>query len=243
MKSPIARPLAAEAVGSALLLATVVGSGIMAERLASGNVALALLGNALATGAMLVVLVEVFGRISGAHFNPVVSLVFAVRGELPRRRLAGYVAVQIVGALLGVATAHAMFDEPLLQVSSTLRTGPSQWVSELVATFGLVVTILGMQSRPHFAAVAVGLYIAAAYWFTASTSFANPAVTLARSLSDTFAGIAPAHAPAFMLAQLLGGLGAAGFARWLFDSRLGVVYAECPTTPQSESAPQTPAAS
>jgi glycerol uptake facilitator-like aquaporin len=218
--SPLLRALAAETVGSALLLATVVGSGIMAERLAGGNAGLALLGNTLATGAMLVVLIQVFGPVSGAHFNPAVSLVLAVRRELPQDRLAGYVGAQIAGALLGVATAHAMFDEPLLQISSTLRTGPSQWLSELVATFGLVVTILGTSSGgPQFVAVAVGLYITAAYWFTASTSFANPAVTLARSLSDTFSGIAPANAPAFIIAQLLGALGATFFSAWLFESR------------------------
>jgi glycerol uptake facilitator-like aquaporin len=233
--SPLARSLAAETVGSALLLATVVGSGIMAERLAGGNVALALLGNTLATGAMLVVLIEVFGPVSGAHFNPAVSLVFVVRGELPRGRLAGYIGAQVAGALLGVATAHAMFDEPLLQVSSRLRTGPSQWLSELVATFGLIVTILGTSSaRPPFLSIAVGLYITAAYWFTASTSFANPAVTFARSLSDTFSGIAPAHAPAFMLAQLIGALGAAAFAGWLFDSRATSRNARRAATPPSE---------
>jgi glycerol uptake facilitator-like aquaporin len=232
--SPLARSLAAETVGSALLLATVVGSGIMAERLAGGNVALALLGNTLATGAMLVVLIEVFGPVSGAHFNPAVSLVFVVRGELPRGRLAGYIGAQVAGALLGVATAHAMFDEPLLQVSSTLRTGPSQWLSELVATFGLIVTILGTSARPPFLSIAVGLYITAAYWFTASTSFANPAVTFARSLSDTFSGIAPAHAPAFMLAQLIGALGAAAFAGWLFDSRATSRNARRAATPPSE---------
>jgi glycerol uptake facilitator-like aquaporin len=218
--SSLSRAIAAEAVGSALLLATVVGSGIMAERLAGGNVALALLGNTLATGAILVVLIEVFGPVSGAHLNPAVSLIFTVRGELRPTALAAYGGAQVAGALAGVALAHAMFGEPLLQVSSTVRAGPSQWLSELVATFGLVVTILGVaRARPLLVAAAVGLYIAAAYWFTASTSFANPAVTLARSFTDTFAGIAPANAPAFVLAQFAGALGAVGFAGWLFEAR------------------------
>jgi glycerol uptake facilitator-like aquaporin len=212
-----ARRLVAEGVGTAFLLATVVGSGIMAERLAGGNVALALLGNTLPTGAILMVLILVFGPVSGAHFNPAVSLVFGLRGELPRRILPAYVAVQIFGGIAGVVAAHAMFDLPVLQVSAHVRTGPGQWLAEFVATFGLLLTILGCLAR-HREAIpyAVGLYITAAYWFTASTSFANPAVTVARALTDTFAGIAPGGAPAFIAAQLLGAVAALGFAAWLF---------------------------
>ena len=180
-----------------MLLAIVVGSGIMGERLAGGNDAIALLGNTLATGAGLVVLIHVFGPVSGAHFNPAVTLAFLLRGEADRRSAAAYVAAQIMGAVLGVLVAHAMFAEPLLQVSTKLRDGPAQGFSEGIATFGLIGTIFGTQrSRPEFTPVAVGLYITAAYWFTASTSFANPAVTIARSLSDTFAGIAPCVGPA-----------------------------------------------
>lgn len=210
------RRLAAEALGSALLLAVVVGSGIMGERLAGGNVAIALLGNTLATGAALVVLITVFGPISGAHFNPAVTLVAALRRDLPWRAALAYPVVQIIGALLGVWCAHAMFGQPILQVSTKLRAGPAQAFSEFVATFGLLATILGaVRFRPEFTATAVGLYITAAYWFTASTSFANPAVTIARSLSDTFAGIAPSGAPAFILAQLTGALVAASLFGWL----------------------------
>jgi glycerol uptake facilitator-like aquaporin len=210
----LARRLAAEATGSAFLLATVVGSGIMAAKLAGGNVALALLGNTLATGAILVVLILVFGPLSGAHFNPAVSLVFKLRGDLTWADFAAYVVAQIGGAILGVWAAHLMFGLPLLQLSATVRTGPAQWFAEFVATFGLLMTILGGPAR--MAPFAVGLYITAAYWFTASTSFANPAVTVARSLSDTFAGIAPADAPAFILAQIAGALAAYGLSAWLF---------------------------
>lgn len=211
-----ARRLAAEALGTALLLAVVVGSGIMGERLAGGNDAIALLGNTLATGAGLVVLITVFGPISGAHFNPAVTLVFAARREIGWRLAAAYVAVQVVAAVGGVAAAHAMFAEPLLQVSARLRDGPAQAFSEGVATFGLLATILGtVRFRPDITAVAVGLYITAAYWFTASTSFANPAVTIARSLTDTFAGIAPTSAPAFIGAQLAGAALAALAFGWL----------------------------
>ncbi|MDB5474835.1 MAG: aquaporin family protein [Phenylobacterium sp.] len=210
------RRLAAEALGTALLLAVVIGSGIMGERLAGGNAALALLGNTLATGAGLVVLITVFGPISGAHFNPAVSLVFALRRELPARIALAYAAAQVAGAILGVFAAHAMFAEPILQVSTKLRDGPAQAFSEAVATFGLVAAILGtLRFRPDFTPVAVGLYITAAYWFTASTSFANPAVTLARSLSNTFAGIAPSSAPAFVAAQLVGAVVATGLFGWL----------------------------
>ncbi|MFZ1682417.1 MAG: MIP/aquaporin family protein [Rhizobiaceae bacterium] len=214
---PPARRIAAETLGTALLLATVVGSGIMAERLAGGNMALALLGNTIATGAILVVLIAVFGPVSGGHFNPAVSAVFAWRGELGGRMLAAYAGAQAVGGLMGVAAAHVMFDLPLLQASMQERTGASQWFAEFVATFGLVLIILGgiAAARPWVPAL-VGLYITAAYWFTASTSFANPAVTLARSFTDTFAGIAPANAPAFIVAQLLGAFAGAatGAALW-----------------------------
>ncbi|MBI1200034.1 MAG: aquaporin family protein [Phenylobacterium sp.] len=211
-----AHRITAEALGTALLLAVVVGSGIMGERLAGGNDAVALLGNTLSTGAGLVVLITVFGPISGAHFNPAVSLAFALRRELPWRTAALYVVAQCVGAVLGVFAAHAMFAEPILQVSTKLRGGPAQVFAEAIATFGLVLTILGtLRFRPDFTPAAVGLYITSAYWFTASTSFANPAVTLARSLSDTFAGIAPSSAPGFWLGQLAGTLLAVAFAAWL----------------------------
>lgn len=211
------RRATAELVGTALLLALVVGSGIMGERLAAGNTAIALLGNTLATGAGLVVLIHVFGPVSGAHFNPAVTLAFALRGEADRRSFAVYLVAQLAGAVLGVWIAHAMFAEPILQVSAKLRSGAAQGFSEAVATFGLIGTILGTQrSRPEFTPVAVGLYITAAYWFTASTSFANPAVTLARALSDTFAGIAPVSVPLFVAGQLAGALVAVGFFTWLF---------------------------
>lgn len=199
------RRLTAEALGTALLLAVVVGSGIMGERLSGGNDAIALLGNTLATGAGLVVLITVFGPLSGAHFNPAVTLVFALRREMSARAAGAYVAAQVLGGIAGVYAAHAMFAAPLLQVSTKLRDGPAQAFSEFVATFGLIGAILGCQRfRPEFTPVAVGLYITAAYWFTASTSFANPAVTVARSLTDSFAGIAPGSAPAFVAAQLAG---------------------------------------
>ncbi|WP_395444594.1 MIP/aquaporin family protein [Caulobacter sp. UC70_42] len=215
----VARRLVAEGLGSSLLLAVVVGSGIMGERLAGGSVAIALLGNTLATGAALVVLIGVFGPISGAHFNPAVTLVAALRRDLPWRLALAYPVVQIVGAVLGVWAAHAMFDEPIVQVSTKLRAGGAQVFAEVVATFGLVATILGtVRFRPDSTPMAVGLYITAAYWFTASTSFANPAVTLARSLSNTFAGIAPSCVPAFILAQLVGALLAAGVFGWLLQT-------------------------
>jgi glycerol uptake facilitator-like aquaporin len=214
------RRLAAEALGSALLLAIVIGSGIMGERLSGGNVAIALLGNTLATGAGLVVLITVFGPVSGAHFNPAVTLVSLLRRETSVRDAVLYAATQLLGAVAGVWLAHAMFGEAILQVSTKLRDGPAQMLSEAVATFGLVATILGaVRFRPDFTAVAVGLYITAAYWFTASTSFANPAVTVARSLSDTFAGIAPASAPAFILAQFVGALLAALAFGWLLQEK------------------------
>ena len=216
MSATPARLFAAEAIGTALLVATVIGSGIMAERLAGGSVGLALLGNTLSTGCMLVVLILVFGPISGAHFNPAVTLVFVALRELRVSRLVPYVAAQVLGAVAGTVLAHAMFAEPLLQTSTHLRTGAAQWLSEVVATFGLVGTILAVaRSRPSAVAYAVGLYIAGAYWFTASTSFANPAVTLARSLSDSFAGIAPASVAGFVLAELSGGALALVVFRWL----------------------------
>jgi glycerol uptake facilitator-like aquaporin len=209
----------AEALGTAFLLATVVGSGIMAERLAGGNVALALLCNSIATGAILAVLILMFASVSGAHFNPAVSLAFALRDELPWPTSAVYIGCQIGGGVLGVWAAHLMFDLPVLQFSVKLRTGLGQWFAEGVATFGLVLTILGCVARaPAAVPYAVGLYITAAYWFTASTSFANPAVTLARSLSDTFAGIAPGGVAAFIAAQLAGMAAAVLIARVIWQS-------------------------
>lgn len=211
--------LASEFIGTTLLLATVVGSGIMAEKLAGGNIAIALLGNTIPTGAILIVLISVLGPISGAHFNPAVTGVFALRGEIAPGLAWRYVLAQIAGGVAGVLLAHAMFDLPLLQMSTNLRTGPGQWVSEAVATFGLVFVILGaLRSRPESVAVLVGLYITAAYWFTASTSFANPAVTIARSLTNTFAGIYSAHVPAFVAAQLVGAALGLVVCRWLFDT-------------------------
>ena len=209
----------AEGLGTAFLLAAVVGSGIMAAKLAGGNGALALLCNTLPTGAILTVLILTFGPVSGAHFNPAVSIAFALRGELPMRTAAIYVGAQVIGGILGVWAAHLMFELPLWQISITARTGPGQWLAEAVATFGLLLTILGCNARtPSAVPYAVGLYITSAYWFTASTSFANPAVTIARSLSDTFAGIAPAGVLAFIGAQLLGMLAAVTLGRWLWRS-------------------------
>jgi glycerol uptake facilitator-like aquaporin len=214
------RRLVGEGLGTAFLLAAVVGSGIMAQKLAGGNGALALLCNTLPTGAILTVLILVFGPLSGAHFNPTVSIAFALRRELPWRDAAAYVGVQIAGGLIGVWCAHLMFEMPLWQVSSHIRSGPGQWLAEFVATFGLLLTIFGCVARNAAATpYAVGLYITAAYWFTASTSFANPAVTIARSVSDTFAGIAPSGATAFIAAQLAGMLVAVPLARWLWQPR------------------------
>ena len=211
-----ARRLAAEALGAAMLLAVVVGSGIMGEGLAGGNDAIALLGNTVATGAALVVLITIFGPISGAHFNPVVTAMFAAKRELSWRLAAGYMIVQVIGAIAGVWAAHAMFAEPILQVSVKARDGWPQGFAEAVATFGLVATILGsLRFKPEATPTLVGLYITAAYWFTASTSFANPAVTLARSLSNTFAGIAPASAPMFIAGQIVGGLVGVLAFNWL----------------------------
>ena len=207
----------AELIGTAFLLAAVVGSGIMAARLAGGNGALALLCNTLPTGAILAVLILIFGPLSGAHFNPAVSLAFAVRGELAWPVTVVYIGAQVVGGLIGVWVAHLMFELPLWQVSTTIRTGPAQGLAEAVATFGLGLTVLGCVARaPAAIPYAVGLYITSAYWFTASTSFANPAVTIARSLSDTFAGIAPPGVAAFIVAQLVGMLGAVAMRAWLW---------------------------
>jgi len=214
------RRLAAEALGSFFLFAAVVGSGVMGERLAGGNVAVALLGNTLATGAMLFVLITMLGPISGAHMNPAVSLVSAIRRELPALEAIGYAVVQLVGGIAGVLVAHLMFDMPILQASTHARTGAGQWAGEAVATFGLVLTILGtVRHRERWVPVSVALYITAAYWFTSSTSFANPAITIARSMTDSFAGIAPADVFVFIVAQLAGALAAALVAHWLFDSQ------------------------
>jgi glycerol uptake facilitator-like aquaporin len=213
----LSQRVAAECLGTAFLLTGVVGSGIMAAKLAGGNGALALLCNTLPTGAMLAVLILTLGPVSGAHFNPAVSLAMALRGELAKSVAAIYIGVQIIGGIAGVWAAHVMFELPLWQVSSTVRTGPGQWLAECIATFGLLLTILGCGARtPMAVPYAVGLYITSAYWFTASTSFANPAVTIARALSDTYAGIAPAGIIAFIVAQLAGALAAVALSRWLF---------------------------
>ena len=213
----LVRRLFAEGLGTAFLLATVVGSGIMAEKLAGGNVAIALLGNTIPTGAILVVLILIFGSISGAHMNPAVSLAMASRGQLPWRDLPLYVLAQCVGGLAGVAVAHLMFDLPVWQVSTTIRTGTGQWISEAVAVTGLLLTIFGCLARaPAAVPYAVGLYITAAYWFTASTSFANPAVTLARAWTDTFAGIAPGDVAVFVLVQIATALVVSRAAMFLF---------------------------
>jgi glycerol uptake facilitator-like aquaporin len=215
----LARRAAAEAVGTAFLLAAIVGSGIMADKLAGGNVALALLANALATGGALIALILTFGSISGAHFNPVVTLADAWQRGIAWRDVPAYLLAQIVGAFAGVALANAMFGFPLLFASHHARTGSAQWLSECVATFGLLATIWGCtKSRPMAAPYAVAAYIVAAYWFTPSTSFANPAVTLARAFTDTFAGIRPTDTLAFILAQLAGGLAATAFFAWLAPS-------------------------
>lgn len=213
----IARRVAAEFLGTAMLLAIVVGSGIMGERLSGGNDAIALLGNTIATGTGLVVLIYMFGPISGAHFNPAVTLAVLAQRQSDARTTAGYIVAQIAGGIFGVWTAHTMFAEPILQISTKLRDGPSQGFAEFVATFGLIAMIFATQrSRPEVTPVAVGLYITSAYWFTASTSFANPAVTIARSLSNTFAGIAPASVPLFIVAQLAGTVAALAVFTWLY---------------------------
>lgn len=218
MTFSLERRLAAECLGTGLLVATVVGSGIMGEKLAGGNVALALLGNTLPTGAILVVLILALGPISGAHFNPAVSLVLGLRAEHPWREFGPYAAAQIIGGCLGTLVAHAMFDLPLLELAVKTRTGAAQWFAEFVATFGLIVTILAVSRfRNEAIPVAVGLYITAAYWFTASTSFANPAVTIARAFTDSFAGIAPTDAPMFIVAQLAGAVAGMALMRWFFS--------------------------
>ena len=212
------RKLFAEFIGTAFLLATVVGSGIMAERLAAGNTAIALLGNTIPTGVILVVLIVVFGPVSGAHFNPAVTVAFfLIRKEIGLILSLIYILVQILGGLTGVWSAHFMFEEELIQFSLKERTGSAQWFSELVATFGLLMAIFGaLRWRPEFVPYSVGLYITAAYWFTASTSFANPAVTIARSFSNTFSGIFPGHAPAFIISQFAGAVLATLVFGWLF---------------------------
>jgi glycerol uptake facilitator-like aquaporin len=214
------RRLAAEALGTGVLVATVVGSGIMAAKLADGNNAIALLGNTLPTGAILIVLITILAPISGAHFNPVVSLVLALRGELPGAEAIRYTAAQMLGGCVGTFAAHVMFDLPVFQLSTTERTGRGQWFAEFVAAFGLIGTILGgVRFAPSAVPMLVGLYITAAYWFTASTSFANPAVTIARAFSNTFAGIMPAHVPGFVAAQVFGAVAALALWSWLLGRR------------------------
>jgi glycerol uptake facilitator-like aquaporin len=231
----LARRVAAESLGTAFLLAAVVGSGIMAQRLAGGNGAIALLCNTLPTGAILVVLILVFGPLSGAHFNPAVSIAFVLRRELPWPTAATYVAAQIGGGILGVAAAHLMFELPLWQLSTTARTGAGQWFAEAIASFGLLLTIFGCLAGSAAALpYAVGLYITSAYWFTASTSFANPAVTVARALSDTFAGIAPGDVAAFILAQFAGMATAVAVGRWLWPPAKRAIGVH--TTPASSPA-------
>lgn len=211
------RKLLAEALGTAFLLAAVIGSGIMAERLAGGNEALALLCNTLPTGAILVVIILVFGPISGAHFNPAVTIALAARGSFPWVKAAPYIVAQLIGGIAGAWAAHFMFDLPILQASENLRSGAGLWFAEALATFGLVLTIVGCVARtPSAVPYAVGLYITSAYWFTASTSFANPAVTVARAFTNTFSGIMPLHAPAFILAQFAGVAVCLAVLRFLF---------------------------
>ena len=215
------RKLFAEWLGSLFLLATVVGSGIMAEQLSGGNAAITLLGNTIPTGAILVVLILIYGPISGAHFNPAVTLAFTISKEIRPPEAVQYVMVQIIGGILGVVIAHAMFDNPLFDPSTTMRSGSGQWIGEFVATFGLVVTILGcLKTRPDAVPYAVGLFITAGYWFTSSTSFANPAVTIARGLTNTFSGIAPTNIPVFIVVQLLGSIVATLIFRWIYSKEL-----------------------
>lgn len=226
----LARKLVAEGLGTAFLLATVVGSGIMADRLSDGNTALALLGNTIPTGAILVVIILIFGPVSGAHFNPAVTVAFLARREIPVPAALLYMIVQIAGGIAGAAAAHVMFELPIVQISETVRAGPAQMFSEGVATFGLLAAIFGtLRWRPEAVPYAVGLFITAAYWFTASTSFANPAVTIARSLTDTFSGISPANVPGFLFAQLSAALLASVFFGWLLDGSKHTASAGQPT--------------
>ena len=214
------RRLFAEWLGTLCLLAVVVGSGIMADRLSGGNTAIALLGNSISTGAILVVLITIFGPISGGHFNPAVTLAFAIRNEISPRESVQYVVAQLIGGIMGVIIAHAMFDIPLIDPSTIARTGIPQWIGEFVATFGLIATILGcLKTRPEALPYAVGLFIIAGYWFTSSTSFANPAVTVGRGLTNTFSGIDPAHIAAFVAVQLITAVVATLSFRWLLDER------------------------
>lgn len=216
----LSRRLAAEGIGSFFLFAAVIGSGVMAETLSGGNVAVALLANTLATGASLFVLIAMFAPISGAHFNPAVSGVMAARGAMSWREAALFVAMQLAGGMLGAFAVHLMFDLPILQFSVKARAGIGQWTGELVATFGLILTIIGtVRHRPEWIAPSVALYITAAYWFTSSTSFANPAITVVRSLTDSFAGIAPGDVPGFVAAQFLGAAAGLLISGWLFDER------------------------
>lgn len=218
MTEKLARRLAAEALGSFFLFSAVIGSGIMAEALSGGNIAIALVGNTLATGAMLFVLIAMLGPVSGAHFNPAVTLAMAVRRELPWRDVTPYIAVQLAGGLLGALAAHLMFDLPIWQYSLKARTGLGQWTGEAVATFGLILTIIGTaRHRPGLVPASVALYITAAYWFTSSTSFANPAITIIRSLTDSFSGIAPNDVPPFVVAQLFGAAAGAWVGSMMFD--------------------------
>jgi len=232
--TPLSRRLIAEGLGTAILVATVVGSGIMAERLAGGNQAIALLGNTIATGAILVVIITILGPVSGAHFNPAVTLVFAIRGTTPWNEVIPYIVVQCLCGIAGTALAHLMFDLAPLAIGTTVRSGPSQWLAEAVATFTLVLTILGgVRYAPQAIPWLVGLVITAAYWFTSSTSFANPAVTIARGFTRTFAGIAINHVPSFIVAQIVGAVIAAVVATVLFPSSIRRVQgAALPTTQQ-----------
>ena len=235
----LARKIVTEAVATALLLATIIGSGIMGEQLAQGNTAIALLANTLATGAMLVVLILAFGPVSGAHMNPVVTVAEALRAAIRWREVLPYIAAQVVGAYAGVAAAHVMFAKPLFFASQHARTGWPIWWSEIVATFGLVFIILAIsRSRPAAVPFAVGAYITAAYWFTASTSFANPAVTLGRALSDTFAGIRPDDVAGFLVAQLVGAALACAFAKWLAGGEWRVANGEWRKDPSVGAKPQ-----
>ncbi len=216
MDKSLSRRLAAEALGTGFLLATVVGSGIMAERLADGNVAIALMGNTIPTGAILMVIILTLGPISGAHFNPAVTFAFALRRDIATGEAGAYIVAQIIGGLIGTWLAHFMFEAAIFQASATARTGSAQWGAEIIATFGLVFTIFAtLRARPDAVPFMVGLYITAAYWFTASTSFANPAVTIARAFTDTFSGIRPIDAPGFVIAQFIGAAIATGLCAWL----------------------------